>query len=84
MISLCCLLLEILSKTKKIDLNDFANKMSMPVIDAYSLLNGKLELTSSIAEKLEEITNVPSSFWIRREYFYREDLKRVGKALADQ
>ena len=44
----------------------------------YDLLEGDVELTAEIANKLELLFDVPASFWMNYEKIYREKLEKVN------
>lgn len=51
---------------------DMAKRLGIPLIDFLHLLYGEKKLTPNIAEQLERIVGIPSSFWLAREKYYRE------------
>ncbi len=42
------------------------------------IIKGKAPITQNTAMRLEQVLNVPASFWITREQQYRETLARIG------
>ena len=56
---------------------DFAVKMGMSEEEIKNLLNGNMDITTDVAEKLEEVLGVPASFWNRFEAIYREKLELI-------
>lgn len=52
----------------------FAELMGMKGQQARQLIQGKLQITQEIVEKLEEVLRIPAPFWINREKAYREKL----------
>lgn len=69
---------EILS-VKNISLEDFSKSMNLSEPNSKKLLSGKLKITKKIAENLSSVIGAPAYFWIKREEFYRKDLKRLKK-----
>lgn len=64
-------------KDKGISLNEFAIMMDMPKEYAKKLIDGEVELTLVIADRLEMILGVPASFWDNLERIYREKLMKA-------
>lgn len=56
---------------------EFAIRMGMSEKHISHLINGKVELTPEVAIRLEYVLGVPSSFWMKLEANYREQLSRV-------
>lgn len=46
------------------------------------LIEGDVELTSDVADKLETALGMNASFWLKLEYIYRETLIKVAKENA--
>ena len=60
-----------------ISIKDFADSMDMPEKTIENLLGGDIELTPSIASRLEMVLGIPASFWLNYESLYRETLSKV-------
>lgn len=61
---------------------EFAIRMGLSEKHVSHLLNGRVELTQSVALKLEAVLGVPASFWNNLEAIYREKLERVTYELG--
>lgn len=64
-------------KAKNIPLSLFAAKMDTTLETAKDLLHGYISITEEIAQKLSEILGSTTQFWLRRENYYRESIKRL-------
>ena len=60
---------------------EFAVRMDMSEKHISRLINGKVELTSDVALRLESVLGVPAKFWINLEAKYREQITRVAADL---
>jgi HTH-type transcriptional regulator/antitoxin HigA len=60
---------------------DFALRMGMSEKHISRLINGKVELTSDVALRLESVLGLPAKFWNNMESNYREQLSRVEAEL---
>jgi addiction module HigA family antidote len=58
---------------------EFATQSGISCQHLKQLLAGKQALTNEIAIKLELITSMTASFWMRLEAQYRQDLQRLEK-----
>ncbi|MEF2174931.1 MAG: helix-turn-helix domain-containing protein [Candidatus Absconditabacteria bacterium] len=56
---------------------EFAERLGISEKHLSQILNGKVSLTFDIAEKLELVTNIKSSFWNKLEQAYQEDKARL-------
>ncbi len=56
---------------------EFAVRMGMSEKHISRLINGKVELTTEVALRLEYVLGISANVWIRLESGYREDLARV-------
>ena len=56
---------------------DFAFRMDMSEKHISKLINGEVQLTPSVARRLEMVLGVPSSFWLSLEARYRDKLAKV-------
>lgn len=56
---------------------EFAERLGISEKHLSQLINGKVWLTFEIAQKLEQITKVPASFWNKLELKYQEDKARL-------
>lgn len=57
----------------------FAQKMGLTQEETCQLFEGTLPVTPSMSIKLERILGVSSSFWLRLEKLYREDMRRLAE-----
>lgn len=56
---------------------EFAERLGISEKHLSQLINGKVWLTFEIAQKLEQITSIPASFWNKLELKYQEDKARL-------
>lgn len=56
---------------------DFAYRMNLSEKHISKLLNGDVQLTPDVANRLEIVLGVEASFWNGLEALYREDLIKV-------
>lgn len=56
---------------------DFAFRMDMSEKHISKLINGEVQLTPSVARRLEMVLGIPSSFWLSLEARYRDKLAKV-------
>lgn len=56
---------------------DFAFRMDMSEKHISKLINGEVQLTPSVARRLEMVLGIPSSFWLSLEARYRDKLAQV-------
>lgn len=56
---------------------EFAERLGISEKHLSQLINGKVWLTFEIAQKLEQITSIPASFWNKLEIKYQEDKARL-------
>lgn len=56
---------------------EFSTRMGMSEKHISRLINGKVELTTDVALRLESVLGLPARFWINMESMYREQLSRV-------
>ena len=64
-------------KYRGTSLKDFADSMDMPENTIEDLLRGDIQLTPSIASRLEMVLGIPASFWLNYESLYRKTLSKV-------
>ena len=64
-------------KYKGLSQKDFAVRMDLSEEYVSKLINGKVQLTSEIAENLEMVLGSPAKFWNNLETIYREKLMKV-------
>lgn len=67
-----------LMKSKKVTLTRMASVLAMSDRDFERLLSGENILTGDIASRLELALGPSSSFWVRRESQYREQLRQLN------
>lgn len=56
---------------------EFAIRMDMSEKHISHLINGKVELTQDVAQRLDSVLGIPAKYWNRLELAYREQLNRV-------
>ncbi len=66
---------------KNMNQKEFALRMGLTEKHTSRLINGKVELTYGISNKLESVTGIPAEFWNNLESRYREKLKKVEEEL---
>lgn len=59
------------------NLGEFAIEMNISEEHADKLIHGEILLTYEIARKLEHVLGIPTKFWIRLEFIYRQKLKKL-------
>lgn len=59
----------------KMPLDAFALAMEMDKGAATALMDGSRRITQNIAEKLQQVLEIPASFWMRLEFLYSDTLK---------
>lgn len=57
---------------------EFSQRMGMSEKHMSNLVNGRTELTSDVALRLESVLGIPARFWCNLEAIYREKLARVA------
>src|SRR3989442_1452230 len=58
---------------------ELAKRMGRPVKTINEIIQGKAAITAETALQLEQVLNIPASFWLKREQQYRESLARLAK-----
>lgn len=61
----------------KMTQKEFAIRMDMSEKHISKLINGEVQLTSDVAERLEVVLGVPARFWSNLEAIYREKIAKV-------
>ena len=56
---------------------EFALRMDMSEKHISQLINGKVELTTDVAQRLQNVLGLPATFWSNLEAIYRSALKKV-------
>jgi addiction module HigA family antidote len=56
---------------------DFARRNSIALETVRQIIDAKISLTSELAKKLEQTTQIPTAFWLRYEENYRKNLRFV-------
>ena len=67
---------------RKMSQKEFSIRMDMSQKHISHLINGKVELTFDVAQRLEDVLGIPASFWNGLEMKYREQLIKVKQELA--
>ena len=65
---------------KKIATSDFAEQMRFSDQQAINLLSGRMKITKNIAKQLQNTIGPSSSFWVKRELFFQERLKKQQRS----
>lgn len=60
-----------------LSIKNLAKELDISIIDANKLLDGEIELTENLAEKLENVLGISKQFWINLEANYRVKLKEL-------
>lgn len=68
-------LLETLEE-RNLPIADFAERMNEPLKAIQEIIVGEALITPELALKLEQVLNIPATFWNNRERNYRESLAR--------
>ncbi len=58
---------------------ELAKRMGRPVKTINEIIQGKASITPETALQLEQVLNIPASFWLKREQQYRESLARLDE-----
>lgn len=68
------------------DANDLAARMGYTPKAVNDILQGNVRIVSEVAFLLEMVTNIPSSYWLRRQVSYDEYLirEKVKASLGNQ
>jgi len=53
--------------------NELAERLNLPQGKMHDLICGEEPINSNIAAKLENVLDIPSSFWLNREKEYRQE-----------
>lgn len=69
-------------ENREMSQKEFALRMGMSEKHISHLINGKVELTSDVALRLESVLGLPAKFWNSMEAMYREKLSRVEAELV--
>ena len=64
-------------KDRGISQKEFAVRMGMSEKHISKLINGEVQLTPEVAERLEMVLGIPSRFWNKLEAIFREKLAKV-------
>jgi len=67
---------------RKMSQKEFAIRMDLSEKHISRLINGKVELTFDVAQRLEDVLGAPASFWNGLEMNYREQLIKVKQEVA--
>lgn len=70
-------LLETLEE-RNLPIADFAEHMNEPLKLIQDIIAGEASITPELALKLEQVLNIPATFWNNRERNYRETLARLS------
>jgi HTH-type transcriptional regulator / antitoxin HigA len=63
-------------KGKNVDLDDFAFEIGLSAREARALIEGTVAIDDELASRLATVVGSTSSFWLRCEQSYREDIRR--------
>lgn len=63
---------------KNISKESFANNLRFTLDEVNKLIEGRIQITDSIAVQLQQYLGSTASFWINREFNYRKDLTRLN------
>ena len=58
----------------------FGARMGWDYLAMLKLIDGSLQITSNIANRLEQILGIKASFWLNIEQDYKETLIRLNKS----
>lgn len=68
---------------KQVELDDFAFEVGLSARDARGLIEGTIMIDDELALRLAKVVGSTSSFWLRCEQSYREDIQRNLAAYVD-
>ena len=68
---------------KAMSVEDFAHAMGLTLHEANDLLIGVMEVTPSIAGRLEKVVGVSASFWQNLDGLYRDKLRWIEESEAE-
>ena len=74
-----CTILEQL-EAKGMSKEEFSHKMGLTVHETEDLLHGVMEVSHSIAGRLERVLGIPAPFWKNLEALYRAKLKQIAES----
>lgn len=69
--------------SRQMDIDEFACSLGFNVREALALLEGSMEIDDALAAELARVIGSTSSFWLRCEQNYQEDLRRNLPAYVD-
>lgn len=58
---------------------EFADRIGMKPSNLSRLLRGDTDITIALAEKLEEVLDIPASFWLRMQSTYNSDCQIIAE-----
>ena len=66
----------------KMSPKEFAVRCDKPEKTISAVLTGKSSITADMAVQFEDVTKIPASFWLKRQYRYSESRARVERQQA--
>jgi Zn-dependent peptidase ImmA (M78 family)/plasmid maintenance system antidote protein VapI len=70
--------------SRQVELDDFATSIGLSTREARGLLEGTTAIDDGLAKRLARVIGSTSSFWLRCEQSYREDILRNLPAYVDE
>ena len=58
--------------------DELAERLNLPREKVHGLMCGKEPINPGIASRLEDVLDIPASFWLNREKEYRKELLNSG------
>ncbi len=58
--------------------DELAERMNLPREKVHGLICGKESIHAGIAARLENVLDIPATFWLKREMEYRQELLDSG------
>jgi plasmid maintenance system antidote protein VapI len=68
---------------KQVELDDFAFEIGLSAREARGLIEGTIAIDDELASRLARVVGSTSSFWLRCEQSYREDIQRNLASYVD-
>ena len=67
-------------EAKGMSKEEFSHQMGLTAYETEDLLHGVMEVTLSIAGRLERVLGIPAPFWKNLEVLYRAKLKQIAES----
>ena len=67
-------------QAKAMTIDEFAHAMELTARETNDLLTGVMEITPSIAGRLESVLSTPAPFWVNLDKLYRDKLRLIEES----